>query len=154
MIIISIFSDDVFQSLIQFDAMTGAPMGISDDSPVCTDLARPIGVSFLGDEETSSPVDKDEDDDQDAQHWHLVVVLRRGGPLAGHECWKWGCVLVVCNVFAFGCCPCCLWIHQTMKCSHLHDTCGRKTETVCWGEGTIFLQDAPIRAFGGTCRRS
>ena len=64
-IIIPIFSDEVSGSLLQFDAMTGAPMGISDESPVwvgpTTDMARPIGVLFLGDEETPPAVDEDED---------------------------------------------------------------------------------------------
>ena len=54
MIIIPIFSDEVSGSLLQFDALTGDPMGTSEDSPVLvgptTDLARPIGVLFFGDE--------------------------------------------------------------------------------------------------------
>lgn len=68
MIVVPISSDDVSGSLLQFDAKTGAPMGMSDESAVLvgptSDLARPIGVLFF-DTEITPPVEGDDDDDDD-----------------------------------------------------------------------------------------
>jgi hypothetical protein len=51
-IIVPIFTDEVSGSLLKFGAMTGAPTGMVTNSPVLVgptmDLARPIGVLFLG----------------------------------------------------------------------------------------------------------
>jgi hypothetical protein len=66
MLVIPVFADEVSGSLLQFDAKTGAPMGLSEGSPVLvgptSDLARPIGVLFMEDMEVSPPVDGEGDD--------------------------------------------------------------------------------------------
>lgn len=63
MVVIPIFTDDVSGSLLQFDAKTGTPMGLSEGSPVLagptSDLARPIGVLFMNTSDMSPPVDGD-----------------------------------------------------------------------------------------------
>ncbi|KAG7374985.1 hypothetical protein IV203_014080 [Nitzschia inconspicua] len=56
MIVVPIFADEASGSLLQFDAMTGEPMGSTEGSPVLvgptTDLARPVGVLFYMEEDT------------------------------------------------------------------------------------------------------
>ena len=70
-IVIPIFTDDTSGSLLQFDAKTGAPMGMTDGSAVLvgptSDLARPIGILFL-EMEVSPPVMGDDDDDDDGDN--------------------------------------------------------------------------------------
>jgi outer membrane protein assembly factor BamB len=64
MIVIPIFADETSGSLLQFDALTGAPMGSTAGSPVLvgptTDLARPVGVvTYMAEEEVAGAVPSD-----------------------------------------------------------------------------------------------